>query len=274
MSEAPAETVTAHLVLQTPKATRVAVDLSVRTAPVQLIELLPLAQQLADGLTQVALQEVRPEGREISCRNGCAACCRHLVPLSAVEARHIGRVIEALPDDRQSTVRERFDEAHARLEEAGLLETLEHPEAWKRHEARTIGSAYSQLGIACPFLEDESCSIYSERPIACREHVVTSPPEWCNSGSTINAQAVAPPTSVWGALARFEPRTTNSEVIPLVPLIMAPTWVEAHPDETPPRPGPDLLRELVGRLGPYNPDATPAMGVASVVESPDGLIVE
>jgi len=33
-----------------------------------------------------------------------------------------------------------------------------------------------------------------------------------------------------------------------VPLALAPEWADAHPESTPPRPGPELLKELLGHL--------------------------
>jgi hypothetical protein len=33
-----------------------------------------------------------------------------------------------------------------------------------------------------------------------------------------------------------------------VALILAPEWADAHPNEAPPRPGPELLREFLGHL--------------------------
>jgi Fe-S-cluster containining protein len=33
--------------------------------------------------------------------------------------------------------------------------------------------------MPCPFLEDESCSIHPDRPLVCREYLVTSPAELC-----------------------------------------------------------------------------------------------
>ena len=39
--------------------------------------------------------------------------------------------------------------------------------------------AYFALGIPCPFLEEESCSIHPDRPLVCREYLVTSPAELC-----------------------------------------------------------------------------------------------
>jgi Fe-S-cluster containining protein len=33
--------------------------------------------------------------------------------------------------------------------------------------------------MACPFLENDSCSIYLDRPIRCREFLVTSDARYC-----------------------------------------------------------------------------------------------
>jgi len=39
---------------------------------------------------------------------------------------------------------------------------------------------YFYEGVACPFLEEESCSIHPDRPLSCREYLVTSPAEYCS----------------------------------------------------------------------------------------------
>ncbi len=44
---------------------------------------------------------------------------------------------------------------------------------------------YFQQAIPCPFLaEDKSCSIYEQRPGACRRYLVVSPPTMCMPGQT------------------------------------------------------------------------------------------
>ena len=49
-------------------------------------------------------------------------------------------------------------------------------------EERTeLAYEYFKHGIACPFLEDESCSIHPDRPMACREYLVSSPAENCRA---------------------------------------------------------------------------------------------
>jgi hypothetical protein len=52
------------------------------------------------------------------------------------------------------------------------------------------------------------------------------------------------PMKVWTALARFDPVPAAARPIRWVPLILAPDWADAHPDEPPARPGPEVLRQF------------------------------
>src|SRR5262249_43913345 len=140
----------------------------------------------------------------ISCRKGCGACCRQAVPITTVEARRLRELVDELPEPRRSEVQARFAEARRRLTEAGLLEKLLYPEQWTEGEARTLGVAYFQQAIACPFLESESCSIYHDRPMACREYLVTSPAENCSRPTAEGVRCLPLPFSVWKAVARLD----------------------------------------------------------------------
>ena len=110
--------------------------------------------------------------------------------------------------------------------------------------------AYFQEGIACPFLEEESCSIYEERPITCREFLVTSPAEHCARLGSEGVERVRLPVRVFNAVARWQAPEAGHFLERWVPLVLAPEWASAHPNEPPARPGPELLRELLGHLGP------------------------
>jgi len=81
-------------------------------------------------------------------------------------------------------VRARFEAVLTTLAPTGLLERAMHQ---VQREARQLGVEYFAQHVACPFLEDESCSIHSDRPLACREYLVTSPALNCErpSESTI-----------------------------------------------------------------------------------------
>ena len=177
-SPAPPEHLSAHGVLNV-AGMRVEFNLTVPKAPVGPAAVLPVLQTLWTTIEADLVEGVERQGRRISCGPSCGACCRQLVPISRIEARHLADLVEALPEPRRSAVRERFAEALRRLEEAGLLETLRRPESLGPDDRSPLGMAYFRLGIPCPFLEQESCSIHADRPLACREYLVTSPAENC-----------------------------------------------------------------------------------------------
>ena len=147
--------------------------------PTRLRQLLPLVQSFADAVVEGAAKGAEEQGLKISCKKGCGACCRQAVPISEVEARRIRDVVNELPEPRRSQVRARFAEARRRLAEAGLLDDLLHPGDWALRGNASFSLKYFYLGIPCPFLEEESCSIYADRPLTCREYLVTTPAENC-----------------------------------------------------------------------------------------------
>ena len=92
-----------------------------------------------------------------------------------------------MPEPRRSTVRARFDAAVAALDAADLVDRLDGS---AEVDTQRDGLAYFRLGIACPFLEDEACSIHPDRPLACREYLVTSPAEHCAAPGSASIEAV------------------------------------------------------------------------------------
>jgi Fe-S-cluster containining protein len=222
--------------------------LTVPTAPIPLLDILPIFQSLADVVITAVVRAVEAEGRKVSCCKGCGACCRQYVPVSEVEARQLHDLVENLPEPRRSTIKARFADARRRLEEAGLLENIEHPERFPAEERRALGLKYFKLQIPCPFLEDESCSIHSTRPVVCREYLVTSPPENCATLKEGTIQGVMMPSPIWPIVARLDGNTTKKEPFKWVPLIIAPDWAETHPDESAPRPGPEWVQRFFERL--------------------------
>lgn len=133
--------------------------MSVPTGPTRLRQLLPLLQVFTDAVVDSAVPVATEQGQTVSCARGCGACCRQLVPISEVEAHHIGALVDGFPDPRRTAIRSRFAEARRQLEEAGWLEELLHPEQWIDGQGQVLGLQYFHQGIPCPFLEEESCSM-------------------------------------------------------------------------------------------------------------------
>jgi Fe-S-cluster containining protein len=264
----PPDTVTAEVAL-TVAGTRIEATITVPTAPCRLLDVLPVFQSLADAVIGSVVESVEKEGRTISCRAGCGACCRQLVPISEVEARRIRDLVEGLPEPRRSTIKVRFEEARRRLEAAGLLEILREPARFPDARRRALGLDYFAERIACPFLEEESCSIHCDRPVACREYLVTSPAENCNDPARGEIVGVMMPGPIWPTLARVEEAPDARGPLRWVPLILAPEWADAHPDDSPTRPAPEWVQALFGRLCGEPPATTAsAPGIMSIPEPP------
>src|SRR5262245_58467699 len=113
--EAPAgETVSADVALKIGDR-KLQAKFTVPAGPTRLIELLPLAQNLANAIVNAAEEDVIEQGESISCKKGCGACCRQLVPISQVEARRIRDLVEEIPEPRRGEIKKRFALARQRL---------------------------------------------------------------------------------------------------------------------------------------------------------------
>jgi len=204
--------------------------------------MLPVFQQMTDSFVGAMSARATREGAPVTCGAGCSACCRQLIPLSEIEASTLTSHIRALPEPRQSQLRARFSATLQTLDENGLLDQLRHPA--KAASLHQLGLDYLRLELPCPFLEDNLCSIHPIRPLVCREHLVTSPPENCDKPTAETVRKLPMPASVFGAVLNLtrKPGTTSSPFVPLVLLLET----EVQPPE--PQSGPALLKRVVENL--------------------------
>lgn len=224
------------------------VELSFPSGPAQPQDLLPALRILDDALIRLTMRAAEDTGLRISCKKGCAACCRKLVFISATEARRIRELLDELPEPKRSEVSARFARAREELQEAGLLEPLLGAPERPDEELWSLGKRYFQFWIACPFLEEENCTIFAERPFACREQLVTSPAEHCFPESSVKeVEQFCLPGSVSRAVAGLG-RTDLSKSAGWVPLIVAPEWAKAQAAEIPASTGTAILEEVLQRL--------------------------
>jgi Fe-S-cluster containining protein len=224
----------------------VEMDIRVPAEPVRPSEMIRVFQALTDVFVESAIRTVKAAGRSISCRAHCGACCRQLVAITETDAHHIKRFVDALPQPRRDEILARFAAARQRLEEAGLLDEVRNTRPSTTAAALPLIKRYFDLQIPCPFLEEESCSIYADRPVVCREYLVCSPAENCQNPMPGNIEGVKIPALVSAALSLLGHPTTSppSSVRPWVPFILALEWANHNPDTTPPRPGPEILKEF------------------------------
>lgn len=228
-------------------------EIAAPVGPTPTDTLLPVLQGLTDTIVGVAAAGVEAAGETIRCRAGCGACCRQLVPISEAEARALRRLVQELPEPRREEVYGRFAEALRRLQEVGALEKLRERQSFEYDELLPFGLEYFRLGISCPFLVEESCSIHPDRPLSCREYLVTSPPENCAEPTRETVRLVNLPAKLSVIVNQLD-ADPQARYVRWVPLILALEWAEAHPEPEPPtRTGPELLREIFERLAAGSP---------------------
>lgn len=239
MSEQDFQTITGRGTLLI-SGVKVELEVTVPVAPVRPTKMLPVFQQLTNMVVEVGVRKAEAAGAQISCTKGCGACCRQLVPIAESEAYQLQALVNEMPEPRRATIRARFATAKTKLEQAGLLDEILLPTEATVEGRQALGLAYFHQGIACPFLEDESCGIHPDRPLACREYLVTSPAANCAEPSAETVQCVEVP----GSVARIVRTLAASRKINWLPLILALDWATENPDQSPARPGPEWLQEV------------------------------
>ena len=189
----------------------------------RLSELAFNAMPVVEQLVAQAVGREKRDGRAISCRAGCGACCRQLVPVSPPEAWMVADLLASAKEPRRSLWHQRFATVRQRLADENLMTDLLTPPA-DDASARRLGLRYFLLQLACPFLDpSESCSIHPVRPAACREFLVTSPAEHCAQPADGLVRRVTVHVRLTEALARLTAELLGGEP-KLIPLSLAPAW--------------------------------------------------
>ena len=105
---------------------------------------------------------------QMQCRNGCSSCCNQLFPISVIEAAYISRAVKALDPESRTEMRQKALAYLLELTgiEADEIQSIEtHSQIVEEALNRLVGRQH----IPCPALKDDSCSIYSHRPVMARK---------------------------------------------------------------------------------------------------------
>ncbi|MDQ3000146.1 MAG: YkgJ family cysteine cluster protein [Fibrobacterota bacterium] len=203
-------------------------NLAVPPETMRLSELAWNAMAIDERLVGMAVASEAREGRQVSCKKGCGACCRQAVPLSPAEAWMIADVVASMPPERKAGVLARFSAAGERLREAGFGDRSTSGQATEE-DVLALGLDYFRLGIPCPFLVDESCSIHPNRPSSCREYLVTSPAAHCSQPGSKPIRAVPSAGSLTEALTRLSALILGGET-KVIPMTLALEWARENRD--------------------------------------------
>lgn len=229
----------------------VPLEMDVPARPVKLRRMLPVIRQMSNSFISSGVEQLTAAGSEISCRAGCGACCRQIVPVSEAEAFDLRGLLDEMPEERRSAVAERFSEGMERLNSAGYFERLAEAASASDDRYDEAVREYFRFGIPCPFLEDESCSIHDSRPITCREYLVTSPPEYCASAEGEGVANVRHFFQVKEALISLSQDKTRPE-LPYIPMIAVMDWTDKHSDDSRELTGREWAREFFDNLARFS----------------------
>lgn len=168
-------------------------QMTVPAAPVKPHRMLPVFQKMTNSFVEMSALAAGVRGETVSCRMGCAACCRHPVPISELEVYYFAELVDSLPEPRRSEVRQRFADAVQHFNSLGWFDrmtsigdmTLTESQEHVTDEVNDAAMQYFREGIPCPFLDVKAgaCTIHEDRPLACREYLVTSPAANCSTPS-------------------------------------------------------------------------------------------
>ncbi len=218
--------------------------------PTTLTQLLPILQDIENTILDRVAVEAEAAHRPISCRAGCGACCRQLVPVSFFEAEALTEWLQSLPEDRLAALRQRFHLALSALRDAGILEKILDGDWMKDEKANTrLNIDYFHAGVPCPFLEDESCSIHPIRPLICREYLVTSSPELCKDPALHAIAGLRIPVRLSRALFTFG-RHIDQDARGWIPLVFLLAWGKngAKPGDFVTGSGPEVLKMFLDQV--------------------------
>ncbi|MDH4153695.1 MAG: YkgJ family cysteine cluster protein [Nitrospira sp.] len=212
-------------------AGQITTAVDVPTGFVPVTSIVPLMRRLGEETQALEITRLAETGSVPTCQKGCAACCRMLVPLSAPEAFAVRDWVRSRPAEQQAQIIARLAETKVRLLSHGiwqrlseLCETADQPGDDVLDE---INRRYYALRLACPFLDEEVCTIYDERPAACRELLVTSPADRCEDLIVNPVDTIPTPLRMSTVLGLLWQDLTGTSTR-LIPLPVALDWAENH----------------------------------------------
>ena len=204
--------------------------INVANAQARLSDMVPLARTLSTKLVMAMLDRLSARGKCVACRKGCSACCSsYLVPLSVPEAFRLAEELSAMPaSEGRTLMQSSLDTARIILDHMPMdFKMGESEEANNGIWLRQLGDWYAGLGLACPFLSDGLCVLYEQRPMACREYLVTRSAICCDAASTDEPDKVKMPFSVLECLGQLTAELEQSDVEAVI-LPLALPWAQEN----------------------------------------------
>ena len=144
---------------------------------------------------------IAASGLAIRCRSGCSRCCHQAVHgMFAFEAIALYRRLRPLPD---------YAATHAALAdyagsfEATLEQIADADDGDPAEPMQRTLEAFAAAAAPCPLLAGSHCSVYTQRPFACRSYHSLTDPLFCTTaqGRTFNIDVPAAAAEILWSLS-------------------------------------------------------------------------
>ncbi len=210
---------------------KISIQIGIGKGRARLADIVPLARTICSKINDVVIKNIQNNGEQIPCYKGCSACCKRcLVPLSVPEAFRLKDEIDQAQAHKRHSIRRNCLIASRHLvthktTKKFVHQSAESPSNNPAH-LNLISDWYSSLKLTCPFLSQDICTIYEQRPLACREHFIIGSTEGCKNGDSL-AEVVDMPIRMSNALVQLssELEGTTMEAV-ILPLILL--WCEEN----------------------------------------------
>ena len=90
-----------------------------------------------------------------------------------------------------------------------------------------ISKWYSDLQLSCPLLFDDLCTLYEQRPLACREHIVTDSADLCHIESAGEPRVAPIPASILDTLGQLTGELLDFQTEAVI-LPLAMPWAQEN----------------------------------------------
>ena len=181
--------------------------IGVHNSTAKLADLAPIARELSSKIADVGLRHFKRNGKTFPCRKGCATCCHYIVVLAAPDAFRLVEEVHKMLPQRRTEVKKSFRKANEWFEQ--------HTGNFQQ----TDGLSWSgKLRYPCPFLHNNHCTIYENRPIICREWIVTGTEQKCVEDKKV--RRLVPSVHIGDVLkqlaAKLEDKPCEDVILPAV----------------------------------------------------------
>ena len=178
-------------------------------SPARLSDIVPLAYAVSDKLCSTVIETLCQQGQGVSCERECSFCCEYLVSLSIPEVYYLQERISEMDDIAQTPFLQSCLESARKILD---VEKIEKYNITDGNDLSRINKWYKELELTCPFLINGLCTIYDKRPLACREHMVTSFPQFCQKNQEREPEFVEMYPSVLEVLGQLSAELEETEV--------------------------------------------------------------